>query len=88
MATGGLKQPNNLAFTGNVSTNYKEWIRAFEIYAIASGINDKSEKVQCNVFLHVAGPEAQKIHATFDFEEDEVDKIAPLTTEIQRSLPG
>ena len=32
-----------------------------ELYAIAAGVITKSEKVQCAVFLHVAGPDAQKV---------------------------
>ena len=75
-------------FTGNVNANYKEWLRTFEIYTIASGVNEKSEKVQCNVFLHVAGPEAQKIHATFEFDNDKVDKIAPLKKKFKDYCQG
>ena len=31
----------------------------YEIFAMASGTATQDEKIQCNIFLHVAGPEAQ-----------------------------
>ena len=77
-----------LTLMGNISASYKEWIRTYEIYAIASGVAEKTEKIQCNVFLHVAGPEAQKIHSTMTFTEDEADKIVPLKLKFKEFCAG
>ncbi|XP_077862565.1 uncharacterized protein LOC144344556 [Saccoglossus kowalevskii] len=76
--TTGLKAPGPLQLEGNIHENYKNWLRAYDIYAIASGVTTKDEKVQCNVFLHVAGYAAQKVHATWSFTDEDIDKIAPL----------
>nr|XP_006825727.1 PREDICTED: uncharacterized protein LOC102807433 [Saccoglossus kowalevskii] len=60
--TTGLKAPGPLQLESNIHENYKNWLRAYAygIYAIASGVTTKNEKVQCNVFLHVAGYAAQE----------------------------
>ena len=65
-----LKPPNNLSFEGNLAENWRTWIQKFELYLIATGIEEKSEKVKCATFLHVAGDEAIKVFNTMDFDED------------------
>ena len=50
----GLKPAGPLDLQGNIADNFKDWVRQFEIYAVASGIDDGKRK--CNLFLHVAGP--------------------------------
>ena len=52
-------------------------MRGYEIYAIANGINDKDERIQCSVLLHVAGPDSQKLVSTWDIPKEEKDKINP-----------
>jgi hypothetical protein len=84
----GLKPPAHLSLEGNLQANYRNWIRSFEICSVASGVDAKDEKVQCNVFLHVAGPEAQKIHATMEFAEADVDKITPLKAKFRTFCEG
>ncbi|XP_064646909.1 uncharacterized protein LOC135499855 [Lineus longissimus] len=84
----GLKPPAQLSLEGNLQANYRNWIRSFEVYSIASGVADKAEVVQCNVFLHVAGPEAQKVHATMEFAEADVDQIAPLKAKFAAFCEG
>lgn len=68
-----LKPPNGLCLEGNLAENWKTWIQKFELYLIASGISEKSQKVQCATFLHVAGDEALKVFNTMDFDDDEDD---------------
>ena len=75
MALTGLKPPGPLSLDGNLALNWKEWFNAYEIYATAAaGVSGKSERVQCCVFLHVAGREAQKLDQTSMFEPEEKDK--------------
>ena len=62
----------------NAANNWKTWIRAFEFYAIAAGVHAKAEKVQCSLFMHVAGTQAQRVHANMVFESGDQDKITPL----------
>ena len=80
MAASGLKAPGYLDLNGNLSQNFRDWHRSYQIYAIASGVSEKSQKIQCNVFLHVAGPAAQKVFSTWTIPDDEKDKIEPLIT--------
>ena len=84
----GLKPPGPLILSGNVSQNYKDWIKSYEIYAIASGVIEKDELIQCNIFLHVAGPAAQKIHSNMEFSDDDKDKIKPLKDKFQEFCEG
>ena len=78
MALSGLKPPGPLSLSDNLSANWQSWFHAYEIYSTAAGIASKPEKVQCCVFLHVAGPEAQKIHRSMTFTAGECDKLTPL----------
>ena len=78
MALTGLKPPGNLPMEGDMASNWKRWYRSFEIYSHAAGISTKPERVQCSVFLHVAGPEAQELCTQFKMDEDQQDKLAPL----------
>lgn len=74
-----LKPPGELCLEGNLAENWRKWIQSFELFLIASGISDKSEKVQCATFLHVAGEDARGVFNTFDFaEEGDDNKIAIL----------
>ncbi len=53
-----LKPPNSLCFEGNLAENWRTWIQKFDLYLIATGIAEKSDKVKCATFLHVAGDDA------------------------------
>ncbi|CAB3978567.1 Hypothetical predicted protein [Paramuricea clavata] len=48
------------------------------LYAKASGADEKDEGTQCAIFLHTIGEEALEIYDTFTFTETEQDKIQPL----------
>ncbi|KAJ0009566.1 hypothetical protein NQD34_001268 [Periophthalmus magnuspinnatus] len=78
-----FQPPQNLSLHGNLAENWRNWIQRFELFCTASGIAEKSEKVQCATFLHVAGEEAIKVSNTFHFAEDEEDKIAVLKKKFQ-----
>ena len=84
----GLKPPNHLQLTENPASHWKAWYRAYQIYAIAAGVTEKTEKIQCCVFLHVAGPDAQKVKETMEFSEEETDKIAPLVNKFTEFCEG
>ena len=88
MAASGLKAPGFLDLNGNLSQNFRDWHRSYQIYAIASGVSEKSQKIQCNVFLHVAGPAAQKVFSTWTIPDDEKDKIEPLITRFKIYCEG
>jgi hypothetical protein len=49
-----LKPPGALNLEGNLAENFTEWIQSFELYLTATGIEEKTEKVQVATFLHVS----------------------------------
>ena len=65
--------------SGNIAENWRQWHQRFEVFSLASGLSEKSEKVQAATFLHVAGIKALEVYNTFTWEregdEDKVDKI-------------
>ncbi|RXN08425.1 retrotransposon-like family member retr-1 [Labeo rohita] len=65
-----LKPPNSLDFEGNLAEIWRTWIQKFDLYLIATGIAEKSDKVKCATFLHVAGDDAIKVFNTMDFDDD------------------
>ena len=67
-----------LQLTGNVAEKWTSWRQRFEIYSTATELNKKAEKVQCAQLLHLMGDECIKIFNTFQFTEEEKDKIEPL----------
>ena len=83
MAASGLKAPGNWDLNGNLSQNLRDWHRSYQIYAIANGVSEKSQKIQCNIFLHVAGPAAQKVFSTWTIPDDKKDKIEPQITKFK-----
>ena len=51
-------------------------------------MSEKLQKIQCNVFLHVAGPAAQKVFSTWTNPDDEKDKMEPLITRFKTYFEG
>ena len=45
-----LKLPGQLNTGDNLSKDYKDWIRVYDIYARASGVAEKSQKVSAMFF--------------------------------------
>lgn len=73
-----MKTLEKLCMSGDLADNWKKWKQRWNLYAIASGANEKDEAVQCAIFLHLIGEEPLDIYNTFTFNADEVDKIRPL----------
>ena len=66
-----LKPPAGLNLEGNVSRNWREFKRGWELFAIAAGITEKPAEVHVATFLHVAGQSAQGVHDTFTYGDGE-----------------
>ena len=69
-----LRPPSNLSFVGNLAENWRCWWQAFELYMVATGLNEKTETVRCATLLHVAGDDAIKVFNTFLFDTPEDKK--------------
>ncbi|CAB4030227.1 Transposon Tf2-9 poly, partial [Paramuricea clavata] len=81
-------QPFTLGETSTISQRWRKWIKSFEYYIAASGINDK--KQQRAILLHLAGPEVQDIFETLEDTGNDLDTaIAKLTSyfEPQKNIP-
>ncbi|CAB4007708.1 Retrovirus-related Pol poly from transposon opus, partial [Paramuricea clavata] len=81
-------QPFTLGETSTISQQWRKWIKSFEYYIAASGINDK--KQQRAILLHLAGPEVQDIFETLEDTGNDLDTaIAKLTSyfEPQKNIP-
>jgi hypothetical protein len=51
-------------------------------------MSSKTEDIRCNVFLHVAGAEIQKIFSTWTIPDAEQDKIDPLKACVKAHCEG
>ena len=67
----GLKSPAHLNLEGNIAINWSE------LHATAAGVKTKSEKVQCTVSLHLAGPDTPEVAHTLDIKSTDRDKFTP-----------
>ena len=74
MSLPGLKPPPPLNMDGNLAANWRNWYTAYEIYAGAAGVIGKTEKTQCFVFLHITGPEVQKVFQTLEIASNDREK--------------
>ena len=84
MATSQLKPPTGLQLTGNLSENWRKFKQRFEIYSIASGLNEKAEEIQVASLLHLVGEEALEVFNTFQFAaEDDKKKIKPVCEQFE-----
>ena len=73
-----LKSPQHLSLEGTLAENGD-----FNLYLIASGIDEKAGKVKLATFLHVAGVEARQIYNTFKILEEEVEDLEVIIKTFQ-----
>ena len=67
-----LQPPKQLnLLTGNLVENWTSWEQQFRVYFQACELSEKSKSTQVAVLLHTAGPEAQKVHETFQYAKGE-----------------
>ncbi len=72
-----------MCLEGNLAENWRSWIQKFKLHLVASGISEKTEKVKCATFLHVAGDDAIKVFNTMDLDDD-VDDLDILKDVFQQ----
>ena len=56
--------------SGNLAENWRQWRQRFDIFSLATGLSEKSDKVQSATLLHVAGPTGLEIYNTFTWDEE------------------
>ena len=58
----------------NPKESWDSWIQDYELFAIASGLTEKSAEVQYATFLHVIGEKARSVYKGFRFDSPEAGK--------------
>ena len=64
MADSRLSPQAKLNSNSDLFTEWRQWINAFEIYAIATKLCKKSDEIQQATLLHCLGPDTQRIFET------------------------
>ena len=64
-----LKPLDPMNLSGNVSDNWRKWKQRWNLYKVASGVNEKNEDIQCAIFLHTIGEDALRTYDTFVFKK-------------------
>ena len=63
---------------------WKSWYRSWTFYKTAKEFSEKSGAIQCATFLHVAGPAAQHVYASWTIATKDKDDIAKLEDKFAR----
>jgi hypothetical protein len=67
-----VKPPEAFVFDGpNAPQRWARWEKTFETYFVAAELSEKSKEVQVARLLNAAGTEAQEIHDTFTFTNED-----------------
>ena len=69
--SGLFRRPNDLSLSGNVSENWKKFIRDFDIFVDAADLSGVTAKRKANIFLNIVGPAALEVYHTFQWENAE-----------------
>ncbi|CAC5407755.1 unnamed protein product [Mytilus coruscus] len=76
---GHFKQTarNGFFHEDNLSEKWKRWKQTMNLY-LEVAMGEKTEKEQCRAVLYVIGLEGREIYNTFNFGENEADKLEVL----------
>ncbi|KAF2890420.1 hypothetical protein ILUMI_15753 [Ignelater luminosus] len=66
----GMLLPRSLTFDRSAYTNLEDFLRSFNIYLKATGLDAKDEETKIAIFLHHAGKEAQRKFQIFKLTEE------------------
>ena len=74
-----LEPPQAFSFDGNVSHNWKLWLKHFNFYLTATEKDAKNDKIKTSILLTCIGHKGREIYETFSFDVpgDEM-KLAPV----------
>ncbi|CAC5425541.1 unnamed protein product [Mytilus coruscus] len=84
---GHFKQPPEMDFSheDNLSEKWKRWKQTMNLY-LEVAMGEKTEKEQCRAVLYVIGLEGREIYNTFNFGENEADKLEVLLKKFEGLL--
>ncbi|KAF2897466.1 hypothetical protein ILUMI_08706 [Ignelater luminosus] len=69
-----FKPPRSLTFDRSAYTNLEDFLRSFNIYLKATGLDAKDDESKIAIFLHHAGKEAQRKFQIFKLTEENRQK--------------
>ena len=81
-----FRSPEAFSFDGtDVAQRWTRWEKGFRTFFIASEYKKKPKDIQVAILLNCAGTEAQEVHETFQFDDEEdkknIDKVLEKFTE-------
>ena len=82
MATYQVTLPEPFTFTR--PEEWQKWIRRFERFRKASGLEAKQEEAQVNTLIYTMGDEADDILRSFSLSEDEQKVHDTVKTRFER----
>ena len=68
-----IAPPEHLNFS--CPKEWTKWIRRFEHFQIASGLNEKPQETQVNAIIHTMGENADKIFQSFGMSDEDKKDI-------------
>ena len=63
-----IPAPKPLKLDENIAENWRRWKKTFELYMTATEKDKKTQKIQCAIFVTLAGEAAIAVHETIVFE--------------------
>ncbi|CAH0766349.1 unnamed protein product, partial [Diatraea saccharalis] len=63
--------PEKLVLSGNLAENWRVFKQALDIYLVAAGLEEKSDKRKLAIFLNFVGEEGLKIYNNFNLKKEE-----------------
>lgn len=67
----GHRTPGPLILDAQASENWRKFVMHFQIYLVAKGKDEASDKIKVNLLLNCAGADAIEEYSHFNFDEDE-----------------
>lgn len=86
MFNNNIPFPEPLVMTGNVRQNVDDFIEGFEIYLIASGLENREERVKIATFKAALGVESRKIFNNWPLQAAEKDTVVACLASLRNYM--
>ena len=71
-----LSTPGPLDFS-NAQEQWNDWIKCYQRYRKASGLDEKAVKRQADTLIYIMGEEAEKVYAQLEIKEPNRSRKSP-----------
>lgn len=86
MINSSVPFPEPLSLSGNVRQNVDDFIEGFEIYMIASGLENQEDRVQVATFKAALGLEARKIFKNWPLLPADTETVAGCLAVLKKNM--